>query len=581
MAWVWAAEHITMGNLVAVKIISPDLARHPVAIARFKREARAAARLRSPYVVQLFDYDIDLDLGPFIAMELLEGESLADRLDRQHIISPIVLSRILTQVGKGLTKAHAAGVVHRDLKPDNIFLVLDEEGAEIAKVLDFGVAKADSPLNLVEGKTADGTLLGTLNYMSPEQAQGREVNHLADLWALAVIAFEGLVGERPFEDPAPGALVLKIVVEPMPVPSRINSSVPRGFDEWWARATDRDPVVRFQTARDLTHTLAAVCDPTGAAALDRGSDAYPNRGMATRLESGMERARASSSDEGDMDFGLGDEPHGAGSALKQEGGGPIAPGTKRKRPVLEIVPSILPPKPDRRLELVPSDAPEGLGEDALDVDSAYYVMQGATTIGPVSLDLLRRGFESGRVPGEALAWRHPWEQWRVVRELLSDQGDGEDAGGPIDGAEPAAPGAVGMPAAAPPAPTRRLGSQEFPPPATGVRAAGSLDDSLREPTYYVCSAGVAVGPVRASLLRCGIEQGHIPRTALIWREGWDHWKPPADVLPMLASWTSASRDELLDRGGIDSVGERCVLPSAAPPPAAPPTLAPNKRGRPT
>ncbi len=423
MATVWAAEHIAVGNTVALKIISPDLLKHSVAIARFNREARAAARLKSPYVVQIFDHDVDPELGPFIAMELLEGESLADRLEYERRIAPQALSRILLQVAKALSKAHALGIVHRDLKPDNIFLAFDEDGAEVSKILDFGVAKADSPLTLEKGnrKTVAGTLLGTLNYMSPEQAQGREVDHLSDLWALGVIAFECLVGRRPFDEEAPGALVLQICVHPQPVPSEITPDVPEGFDAWFAKACNRDPALRFQHARDLAEALADLCDSV-LSIEDVTSTSIPQQIPPSIAAIPAPSAAPSRSDDA------------------------AAPATKRRN-VLQIVASEPPPPPDPvdppRLQLVSVDslAPPSIpapsstpvappvtgvrthpGREVADPtrQPEYHVIHGGTTVGPVTAGRLRRGLQLGRVPWSASIWRVGWDRWKAASEAKAE-----------------------------------------------------------------------------------------------------------------------------------------------------------------
>jgi serine/threonine-protein kinase len=161
---------------------------------------------------------------------------------------------ILEQVAAALQATHARSIVHRDLKPENVFLVKNED-EEVAKVLDFGVAKVEQHA-LSEGtRTRTGSILGTPYYMSPEQAQGnRTVDARSDLWSIAVIAFECLTGRRPFFSDGLGDLVLAICVRDIPVPSEL-ASVPIGFDAWWNRAVARDPEKRFQTARELNEAL--------------------------------------------------------------------------------------------------------------------------------------------------------------------------------------------------------------------------------------------------------------------------------------------------------------------------------------
>ena len=267
MGSVWKAQHLTLRSWVAIKLIDPSLASSDEALARFLREAQSAASLRSPHVVQILDHGVDNGV-PYIAMELLEGESLADRLDRLGKLSPAETVRVMTHTGRAMTRAHEAGIVHRDLKPDNIFLVRNDDD-EIAKVLDFGIAKAKSTTFDVTTGTRTGTMMGTPYYMSPEQVEGsKAIDHRSDLWAMAVIAFECVTGARPFDDETLGALLLKICMKPMPIPSQY-AQVPPGFDAWFARAAQRVPAERFQTAREMMDALRGVLTPdaVGAAML--------------------------------------------------------------------------------------------------------------------------------------------------------------------------------------------------------------------------------------------------------------------------------------------------------------------------
>jgi serine/threonine-protein kinase len=263
MGSVWLAEHLTLRSPVAIKLIDPGIAENPEALARFLREAQAAASLRSPHVVQILDHGVDNGV-PFIVMELLEGESLASRLERVHRLSPAETARILTQVARAVTRAHEAGIVHRDLKPDNIFLVRNDE-EEVAKVLDFGVAKASSHgMGAATGATRTGSVLGTPYYMSPEQAEGaKSIDGRSDLWALGVIAWECLLGARPFEAETLGGLLLAICARDIPSPSSVGT-VPPGFDAWFARACSRNVAYRFSSAKELAAELRQVCSGTGS-----------------------------------------------------------------------------------------------------------------------------------------------------------------------------------------------------------------------------------------------------------------------------------------------------------------------------
>jgi serine/threonine-protein kinase len=257
MGSVWHATHLGLDIPCAVKFIEGEMAQVPEAQTRFEREAKAAAQLRSPNVVQILDHGI-CEGTPYIAMELLDGEDLGKRLNRSVRLSPQELHPIVNQVCRALTKAHALGIVHRDLKPDNIFLVRDDD-REIAKVLDFGIAKSHSQQLGVSDTTKTGAMLGTPYYMSPEQAQGtKQVDGRSDLWALAVICFRALTGKLPFTSEALGDLLMKIIIGPIPMPSQYGA-VPEGFDRWWTKATAREPAERFQSAKDFADSLALVC----------------------------------------------------------------------------------------------------------------------------------------------------------------------------------------------------------------------------------------------------------------------------------------------------------------------------------
>ncbi|WP_437734335.1 protein kinase domain-containing protein [Sorangium sp. So ce1335] len=263
MGTVWRADDLTLGSPVAIKMLGPLYAKDEAVRARFYQEAQAAAALRSPNVVQILDHGVDNEV-PFIAMELLEGEDLSRRIQRVGPLSPADTARIFADVARAVRKAHDAGIVHRDLKPENIFLARDDD-REVAKVLDFGVAKTRLYGNEGMGTQA-GVLIGTLPYMSPEQAQGASVDHRSDLWALGVIAFECVCGRAAITAEAPGAMILEICSEPLPVPSQVAPvPVPPAFDEWFLQACSRDPAARFPSATAMAEALQAALLPAGEA----------------------------------------------------------------------------------------------------------------------------------------------------------------------------------------------------------------------------------------------------------------------------------------------------------------------------
>ncbi len=256
MGTVWLADHLTLDLRCAVKFMGTEASRAQNYRARFELEARAIAQLHGPNVVRVLDYDVHQGT-PFIAMEFLQGEDLAARLQRVGKLDPATTYRIIAQVARGLSKAHEAGIVHRDLKPENIFLAEEDEG-EVAKLVDFGIAKMAS-FALADGladRTQAGSLLGTPAYMSPEQARGlSDIDHRSDLWSLAVITFECLTGRLPFQSEALGDLFAQIMFDPLPVPSKVERTLPADFDWWWARAALRNTEGRFGSARELSDAL--------------------------------------------------------------------------------------------------------------------------------------------------------------------------------------------------------------------------------------------------------------------------------------------------------------------------------------
>ena len=261
MGSVWEGTHTSLGTRVAVKFIDAEYAESPEARSRFENEARAAAKLRSKHVVEVYDHGVSDDGRPFIVMEFLQGEPLDKRLDRVGRLPPKDTAHIISQVCRALMKAHAANIVHRDLKPENVFLVWDdEEGTDVVKVVDFGIAKFTDAAMGSSSSTRTGSVLGTPYYMSPEQARGlRTVDYRSDLWSVAVIAYRCIVGTLPFEGEAVGDLLVKLCTAPIPVPSRIAPDVPQGFDAWLVKALSREPAERFTTAAQLAESLGAVC----------------------------------------------------------------------------------------------------------------------------------------------------------------------------------------------------------------------------------------------------------------------------------------------------------------------------------
>ena len=270
MGSVWVADHLTLHTQVVVKFIAETLLRDQDAMARFSREAAAAAQVKSPHVVQMFDHGVMQDGTPYIVMELLDGHDLADELARIGRFAPPVFLKLFEQIAGAIGRAHERGVVHRDIKPENIFLTDIGRGEPFVKVLDFGIAKAETDLSALN-QTKTGAIMGTPYYMSPEQLTGKKnLDYRADLWSLGVLAFQALTGARPFDGETYGALALAIANDPLLPMSQVNPALGQAVDQWFFRACARDSRNgRFASAHEMAHALAAAL---GAADPDARAD---------------------------------------------------------------------------------------------------------------------------------------------------------------------------------------------------------------------------------------------------------------------------------------------------------------------
>lgn len=253
MGAVWVGEHIELGFPVAIKAIKESEV-EPATRVRFKREARAAATLRSAHVVRVFDYGVEDDT-PYLIMELLEGEDLKDRLLREGRLRLPAVATITAQLAEALHEAHEIGLVHRDVKPRNIFLAR-EGSRETTKLLDFGVARDMS----TEGngdETVTGFMLGSPRYMSPEQARAERVDRRSDVWSLAVVAYEMLIGHPPFTGPGAGRVLAQVLNdEPPPIRSQAPS-IPEAVEHAFRLALQRDRAKRCADPREFADKLWA------------------------------------------------------------------------------------------------------------------------------------------------------------------------------------------------------------------------------------------------------------------------------------------------------------------------------------
>jgi formylglycine-generating enzyme required for sulfatase activity/tRNA A-37 threonylcarbamoyl transferase component Bud32 len=269
MGTVWLAEHRTLGAEVAVKVMHADLARRdPTLLERFASEARAAARVRHPHIVQVFDHGTTGDGVAWLSMERLDGRSLRDVLASGRRVEAAYAREVVSQTASALAKAHELGVIHRDLKPENLF-VTTVSGKPYVKVLDFGIAKLTEEAS---GKTATSAVFGTPAYMSPEQLKStKNVDAHADQWALAVVAYELLTGRLPFEGETASAIVMSVAAGEFAAPSTLVSGLGPAVDAFFARVFAKAPSARFASAEELATAFAAALEASASLASSSGT----------------------------------------------------------------------------------------------------------------------------------------------------------------------------------------------------------------------------------------------------------------------------------------------------------------------
>ena len=257
MGAVWVADHLALRTQVVVKFIADDLRSNKEALERFSREAAAAAQVKSPHVVQTFDHGIADNGVPYIVMELLEGRDLGVVLDQTPRLPPETVLEIVVQLARALDRAHEKGIVHRDIKPGNIFLCDAGKGELFVKLLDFGIAKGVE-VPKIDSNTKTGTMIGSPFYMSPEQILGaKDIDYRSDLWSVGVVVYEALTGKKPFDAETMGGLAIRIHSEPLPLPTATVKELSPAVDAWFHRACARKVDERFTSAREMAEALAA------------------------------------------------------------------------------------------------------------------------------------------------------------------------------------------------------------------------------------------------------------------------------------------------------------------------------------
>lgn len=258
MGAVYLAEHVKMGRKSALKVMHPGMNSDPDAIARFNREASNASRLSHPNICGIYDFGETSDGLIYLAMEFIEGKALTDLIEASGSLPPARASNIVHQVADALQVAHDAGIVHRDLKPDNIMVAKNRDGSDLVKVVDFGIAKASS--SDAQKVTKTGLVVGTPEYMSPEQLAGDKLDGRSDIYSLGLVAFNCLTGKLPFpSESAQEAMIMRLTDRPRTLAEmRPEVAWPDDLQAVMDKALARDAEDRYQGAAQFGREFAAV-----------------------------------------------------------------------------------------------------------------------------------------------------------------------------------------------------------------------------------------------------------------------------------------------------------------------------------
>jgi serine/threonine-protein kinase len=260
MGRVYEARHQRIGGKrFAIKMLHPEYARMPEVLSRFQREAESAAKIHSTHVVEVYDVARTDDGRPFMVAEFLEGRELAAYLEEVHKLPVALAVRIVRQLCRGLGAAHELGIVHRDMKPENVFLVGDL-ARPTAKIIDFGISKSGDKGGTNLTKT--GMIMGTPSYMAPEQARGERVNHLVDVYAVGAILYALVTGKRPFDKPDATATLTAVLIEEPARPRSVDPSIPDGVEAIIQKAMAKSPADRYATLEELERALEPWEAPT-------------------------------------------------------------------------------------------------------------------------------------------------------------------------------------------------------------------------------------------------------------------------------------------------------------------------------
>jgi serine/threonine-protein kinase len=264
---VYVAAHTRLPGEFAVKVLHSSLARDRDQLARFRQEAEITSTLRHPHIVQVFDFNVTDDGVPYLVMELLEGASLVELASSSTPLDPRRVVHIIEQIADALHAAHERGVVHRDLKPDNVMLLSTNGAQDFVKVLDFGISQASWRKRLTQD---DGRISGTPQYMAPEQACGlrEQIDHRSDQFSLAAIAYTLLTGREPFSGDDPIAVLYQVVHQQPPAPVKIVPALGQAVNDAIMRGLAKASDDRFPDVMEFAGALRAAVEAIGARAVD-------------------------------------------------------------------------------------------------------------------------------------------------------------------------------------------------------------------------------------------------------------------------------------------------------------------------
>ncbi len=323
MGVVYVAEHVEIEKKVALKVLREDFSKRPEVVERFRQEARSASKIGDPHIVDVTDFGQLEDGGVFFAMECLEGEVLSDVMNNE----PLPLGRaapIIRQIARALRAAHKKGIVHRDLKPENVFLVDREDAKDFVKILDFGIAKISDRDASGERLTKTGMIFGTPEYMSPEQASGRPLDHRVDVYALGCIMFEMFTGRVPYDGDTFMAVLTQHMFEPVPNISQINpdTDVPESVRAVVYKAMAKELEERYADMQALEDDLnLAIKDSSYVIEIPSADRISDFSRAAARASLGTGRKAIAETLEGSVDW----DDSGKPSQMKKVLGVPLLP----------------------------------------------------------------------------------------------------------------------------------------------------------------------------------------------------------------------------------------------------------------